>query len=67
MVEQFVVRKNCAGGWKRAKGHGDSITPEVREQGSITVALFLWKSPKAFATGEVFKRRKDWSGQFFAW
>jgi hypothetical protein len=54
MVEQIVVRKNCAGGWKGAKSHGDSITPKVREQGSVTIALFFWKSPKAFATGDFF-------------
>jgi hypothetical protein len=67
MVEQFVVRKNCAGGWKRSKTHGDSITPKVREQGGVAVTLFFWKSPKAFATGNFFKRSKDRPGQFFAW
>jgi hypothetical protein len=54
VVEQIVVRKNCAGGWKGAKSHGDSITPKVREQGGVAVALFFWKSPKAFATGNFF-------------
>jgi hypothetical protein len=54
MVKQFVVRKNCASGRKGAKSHGDSITPIVGEQGNVAVALFLGKSPKAFATRNFF-------------